>query len=141
MQQWIWATIGLAVGVLVVLYLLRRKPMSFDAVAPRNRATMLAAGEPTDVLEAVAAMANKKSIYALGPRDDATLTIVLQEGFSLFNYGSLFQIAVKPDAPGKSILHIAVVGKRYQWGPAFQRSKRKFIAALQKAVGGKLVNA
>lgn len=140
MQQWISATIGLAIGVLVFLYFVRRKPMSFDRVAARNRVTIIADGEPKDVFDAVAAMSST-SIYTLGPRDDDNNTIVLQESISLFNYGSLFQIVVTPDAPGKSVLHVAIVGKGYQWGPAFQRSKRKFIEALQKAVGGTLVNA
>jgi|GEM_PF-7118116 len=138
MQQWISATIGLAIGVLALLYFVRRKPISFDAVAPRNRVTMIAQGDPKDILDAIAAIPNN-SIYTLGPHDDANNTIVIQESFSIFNYGSLFQIAVKPAAPGKSVLHIAVVGKGYQWGPAFQRSKRNFLQTLQKAVGGKLV--
>lgn len=140
MQQWIFATIGLAIGVLVLLYLVRRKPMSFDAVAPRNRATIIASGDPKDILASIAAMPSK-SIYTLGSRDDANNTLVLQEGFSWFNYGSLFQIEVQPEAPGTAMIRIAVVGKGYQWGPAFQRSKRNFIEALRTAVGGTLVSA
>ena len=140
MQLWISATIGLAIGVLVLLYVIRRKPMSFEAVAPRNRVTMAAAGDPKDVFAAVAAMPGK-SIYTLGPRDDANNIVVLQESISMFDYGSLFQVAVRPADDGNSVLHIAVVGKGYQWGPAFQRSKRNFVRALEKAVGGTLVNA
>lgn len=135
MQHWISATIGLAIGVLIILYFARRKPMGFESVAPRNRATMMANGDPNDVLNAVMALA-RNSKYTLGRRDDASNTVVLQEGFSLFNYGSLFQVEVKPDGPGRSSIHVAVVGKGYQWGPAFQRSKRLFLEALQKAVGG-----
>lgn len=140
MQHWISATIGLAIGVLVVLYFIRRKPMGFESVAPRNRVTMMANGDPKDILNAVLALA-RNSKYTLGRRDDATNTVVLQEGFSFFNYGSLFQVEVTPDGPGKSFVHVAVVGKGYQWGPAFQRSKRLFLEALQKAVGGTLAPA
>lgn len=135
MQHWISATIGLAIGVLIVLYFIRKKPMSFEAVAPRNRVTMTANGDPKNVLNAVIALSNS-SKYTPGPRDDANNTVVLEEGFSLFNYGSLFQVEVKPDGPDKSAVHVAVVGKGYQWGPAFQRSKRLFLEALQKAIGG-----
>jgi hypothetical protein len=136
MQHWISATIGLAIGVLIVLHFIRRKPMGFEVVAPRNRVTMTANSDPKDVLNAVIALP-KGSIYTLASRDDANNTVVLEEGFSLFNYGSLFQVEVKPDGPGRSAVHVAVVGKGYQWGPAFQRSKRLFLEALQKAVESK----
>ncbi|ARQ00401.1 hypothetical protein [Pseudorhodoplanes sinuspersici] len=138
MQYWISATIGLAIAALLLLYFVRRKPISFDAVAPRNRVAMIANGDPNDVLNAVCALA-RNSEYTLGVRDDANKRIVLQEGFSFFNYGSLFQIVVMPDGPDKSSVHVAIVGKGYQWGPAFQRSKRNFLKALQKAIGGTFV--
>ena len=137
MQHWILATIGLAIGALMVLYFVRRKPISFDAVAPGNRVTFSADGDPKDILAAVLAV-TRNSTYRLGQRDDATHTIVLQEGLSFFNFGSQFQVVVKPDGPGKSAVHVAVVGRGYQWGPAFQRSKRLFLEALQKAIGGRL---
>ena len=137
MQHWVSATIGLAIGALMVLYFVRRKPISFDAVAPRNRVTIIADGDPKDVLDAVLAL-TRKSQYTLGQRDDANHTLVLQEGFSFFNYGSLFQVEVKPGGLDKSSVHVAVVGRGYQWGPAFQRSKRLFLEALQKAIGGRL---
>ena len=133
MQHWISATIGLAIGVLIILYFARRKPMGFESVAPRNRATMMADGDPGDVLNAVAGLA-RNSKYSLGLRDDANNTVMLQEAISFFNFGSLFQVEVAPNGPGKSLVHVAVVGKGYQWGPAFQRSKRLFLEALQKAV-------
>jgi hypothetical protein len=133
MQQWISATIGLAVAVLVLLYFFRRKPIGFDAVAPYNRATMMADGDPKDVLNAVVALA-RNSKYSLGRRDDANNRVVFQEALSFFNYGSLFQVEVTPERPGKSVVHVAVVGKGYQWGPAFQRSKRLFLEALQRAI-------
>ena len=133
MQQWISATIGLVIAVLVLLYFLRRKPIGFDAVAPHNRATMAADGDQKDVLNAVAALA-MNSKYSLGRRDDANNRVVFQEAISFFNFGSLFQVEVAPNGPGKSLVHVAVVGKGYQWGPAFQRSKRLFLEALQKAI-------
>lgn len=140
MQQWVSATIGLAIGALMVLYFFRRKPTGFEFVAPRNRATIVANGDPNDVLNAVLALA-KNPKYTLGRRDDVNNTVVLQEGFSFFNFGNLFQVEVKPVGQGKSSVHVAVVGKGYQWGPAFQRSKRLFIEALQKAIGGTLASA
>lgn len=140
MEHWISATIGLAIGAMMVLYLARRKPLAFEKVPPRNRVTIMANGDPKDVLDAVVSLA-RTSKYTLTSRDDARSTVVLQEPFSFVNYGSLFQVEVKPDGPDKSEVHITVVGKGYQWGPAFQRSKRQFLAALQKAIDGKAVPA
>ena len=114
--------------------------MSFEAVAPRNRVTMTTNGDPKDVLNAVLALA-KNSKYTLGQRYEANNTVVLEEGLSFFNFGSLFQVEVRPDGGGQSAVHVAIVGKGYQWGPAFQRSKRLFLEALQTAVGGTLVTA
>ena len=136
MEHWISATIGLAIGALMVLYLARRKPLAFDKVAPRNRVTIMAHGDPKHVLNAIVAL-TRTSKYMIGSRDDANGTVILQEPFSVIPYGSLFRVEVKPDGPDKSEIHVAVVGKRYQWGPAFQRSKRQFLAALQKAIEGK----
>jgi len=140
MEYWISATIGLAIGALMVLYLARRKPLTFAKVAPRNRVTIRANGDPKDVLDAIVGLA-RTSKYILASRYGTTNTVVLQEPFSLIRYGSLFQVEVKPDGPDKSEVHITIVGKGYQWGPAFQRSKRQFLAALQKAMDSRPVPA
>ncbi len=140
MERWISATIGLGIGAMMVLYFVYRKPVGFASVAAQNRVTLVANGEPKDVLDAVSGL-SRHSKYTLGKRDDASGTVVLQEPLSFFNYGCLFQVEVKPDGAEKSEIHVAIIGKGYQWGPAFKRSRRQFLEALQKAVDGRPVPA
>lgn len=140
MERWISATIGLGIGAMMVLYFVYRKPMAFASVAAQNRITLVANGTPKDVLDAVVGL-SRSSRYTLGKRDDASGTVVLQEPLSFFNYGCLFQVEVKPDGADKSVVHVAITGKSYQWGPAFRRSKRQFLEALQMAIGGRPVPA
>jgi hypothetical protein len=136
MIDWVSVTIGLAIGAVFVLYFTFRKPMAFDAVSDANRATFIASGEPNDVLDAVIDFA-RHSKYRLGPVDEAGRTVVLEERLSFFNYGALFQVAIVPLEPGRSTIHVATVGRGYQWGPAFQRSKRRFLEALQAALAAR----
>lgn len=136
MIDWVSVTIGLSIGALFVLYFTFRKPMAFDAVSEANRATFTASGEPKDVLDAVIAFA-RHSKYSLGPVDEAGRTVVLEERLSFFNYGALFQVGVRPLDPGQSTVHVATVGRGYQWGPAFQRSKRLFLEGLQAALAAR----
>ncbi|MET0278172.1 MAG: hypothetical protein ABW198_07565 [Pseudorhodoplanes sp.] len=133
MVDWVSMTIGLLIGAVFVLYFTIRKPMAFAAVSERNRTSFEVSGEPRDILDAVIAFA-RHSRYKLGAVDEASQTVVLEDGISLFNYGALFQVAISAAAPGQSTIQVATVGRGFQWGPAFQRSKRAFLEALQGAI-------
>jgi hypothetical protein len=136
MVDWVSMTIGLAIGALFVLYFTFRKPMAFEAVSERNRTAFNASGDPKEILDAVVGFA-RHSKYKLGAVDEANQTVVLEDGISLFNYGGLFQVAIRAAAPGQSTIHVATVGRGFQWGPAFQRSKRAFLEALQGAIAAR----
>lgn len=136
MIDWVSITVGLGTAALYILYFTFRKPMAFDAVAEHNRTTFSASGDPRDILAAVIEFA-RHSRYKLRAVDEAGHSVVLDDGISLFNYGALFQVVVKSEASGQSTIHVATVGRGFQWGPAFQRSKRKFLEALQGALAAR----
>ncbi len=133
MTDWNSMTTGLGIVALIILYFTLRKPMAFEKVAERNRTAFTVTGDPKEVLDAAIAFA-RQSRYRLASVDEAERTIVLEEGISLFNFGALFKVAIKAEAAGQSTVHVATVGRGFQWGPAFQRSKRAFLAALQAAL-------
>jgi hypothetical protein len=125
--------IGIGVAIAIALFVkFRKQPIAFDAVDPRNRTSFVVGGDATAVLNAVIDFA-KSSRYRLREVDQGKSRVVIEEPLSLFSFGTLFEVEVRPDGPARSKVDVATVGMLYQRFYAFNRSKQAFLDALRAA--------